>query len=183
MAATDVTATDVTAIRALAHPLRLRLLDLLRVEGPSTATILARRTDESTGSTSYHLRQLARHRFIEAAPPRGSRRERWWRHVDRRVTLEGGDVVNSRQLLRELFARESNALDQFLAEPSRASDWDRGAFFESRIYLLTPSELEQLQDDFHELVKPLRANFSSSAPEEAKPVRLLAFAFPTAADR
>ena len=55
----------VRAIRALSHPLRVRLLDLLRFDGPSTATLLARRVGESSGATSYHLRQLARHGFIE----------------------------------------------------------------------------------------------------------------------
>ena len=58
---------DVTAVRALAHPLRLELLDLLRFEGPSTATLLANRVGESSGTTSYHLRQLARYGYIEEA--------------------------------------------------------------------------------------------------------------------
>ncbi|WP_017614522.1 winged helix-turn-helix domain-containing protein [Nocardiopsis salina] len=69
---------DATALRGLAHPLRGRLLDQLQLRGPATATILGKRLGESSGSTSYHLRQLAKHGFIEPAEGRGGGRERWW---------------------------------------------------------------------------------------------------------
>lgn len=67
------------ALKALAHPERLRMLGLLRLEGPATATQLARRTGLNSGATSYHLRQLARHGFIESADDLGDNRDRWWR--------------------------------------------------------------------------------------------------------
>src|SRR4051812_14770407 len=57
--------TDVRALRALAHPLRNRLLGLLRLDGPATASRLARVVGESSGATSYHLRQLAAYGFVE----------------------------------------------------------------------------------------------------------------------
>ena len=56
---------DIAGLRALSHPVRLRMLGLLRTEGPATATTLAQRLDLNTGATSYHLRQLAQHGFIE----------------------------------------------------------------------------------------------------------------------
>lgn len=67
-------------LKGLAHPLRLQLLAALRQDGPATATLLAQRFNESTGATSYHLRQLARHGFIEPdiAHAAGGR-ERWWK--------------------------------------------------------------------------------------------------------
>lgn len=68
-------------LRALAHPTRLRMLALLRQEGPATATSLAARLALNTGATSYHLRQLARHGFVEEDAGRGTARERWWRAV------------------------------------------------------------------------------------------------------
>src|SRR5260370_18706802 len=77
-------ADEVRAIRALAHPLRLKLLDLLRFEGPSTATLLARHSGESSGATSYHLRLLARYGYVEEAPRTGHP-ERWWRSRERPV--------------------------------------------------------------------------------------------------
>jgi DNA-binding transcriptional ArsR family regulator len=67
-------------LRALAHPLRLQLLHLLHVEGPATASQLAQRLGESSGSTSYHLRALHRAGMLEEAEPR-NRRERWWQSV------------------------------------------------------------------------------------------------------
>jgi DNA-binding transcriptional ArsR family regulator len=66
-------------LRALSHPTRLRMLMLLRLEGPATATSLAQRLTLNTGATSYHLRQLAEHGFIEEDPERGDARDRWWK--------------------------------------------------------------------------------------------------------
>jgi DNA-binding transcriptional ArsR family regulator len=67
------------ALRALAHPVRLRLLGLLRLDGPSTATRLAERLGLNSGATSYHLRQLAHHGFVVEDAERGNSRDRWWR--------------------------------------------------------------------------------------------------------
>src|SRR3954471_12933873 len=68
-------------LRALAHPLRLRILGILRTDGPTTATALAQRLGLNTGATSYHLRQLAQHGFIADDETRGNGRDRWWRAV------------------------------------------------------------------------------------------------------
>ncbi|MEO5663573.1 MAG: helix-turn-helix domain-containing protein, partial [Nocardioides sp.] len=70
---------DIAGLRALSHPVRLRMLGLLRSEGPATATTLAQRLDLNTGATSYHLRQLAQHGFITEDTDRGNARDRWWR--------------------------------------------------------------------------------------------------------
>jgi len=75
----SATRLDPRNLRGLAHPLRLRLLGLLREEGAATASKLAARTGESSGATSYHLRQLAEFGFIEEDRSRGTARERWWR--------------------------------------------------------------------------------------------------------
>lgn len=76
-------------LRALAHPLRTRMLGLLRADGPATATTLAARLGESTGSTSYHLRQLAAHGFIEPDSEHAGRgRERWWRSAHTRTHID-----------------------------------------------------------------------------------------------
>ena len=137
--------TDAAAVRALAHPLRLQLLDLLRFEGPSTATLLGRQVGESSGSTSYHLRQLARYGFIEEAPGRGGR-ERWWRFRNRRVTLDSGGA-GGRELLAELLSRETWALDHFLAQRRLLPEWDAGSFFTTLALRLTPAELVELSGE------------------------------------
>ena len=69
---------DTAGLKALAHPVRLRMLGMLRVDGPATATSLAARLGLNSGATSYHLRQLADHGFIVDDPERGNGRERWW---------------------------------------------------------------------------------------------------------
>ena len=68
-------------IKAFAHPLRMQLYRLLSDQGQATASVLARETGESTGQTSYHLRQLAKFGFVEEVPGEGTARERWWRAV------------------------------------------------------------------------------------------------------
>jgi predicted ArsR family transcriptional regulator len=168
---------DVAAVRALAHPLRLQLLDLLRFDGPSTATLLGARLRTSSGATSYHLRQLARYGFIEEAAVRNGR-ERWWRYRARRIELDGGE--EGRELLGELLSREAHALDAYLAQRERVAEWDAASFFASRGLRLTVSELDDLRRELEELLARYRRAEASDAPPDAHPVRLLAFGYPLA---
>ena len=70
--------SDPVALRALAHPLRLKLVGLLRTRGPLTATEAAALVGESSGSTSFHLRQLAKYGLVEEAGG-GQGRQKPWR--------------------------------------------------------------------------------------------------------
>jgi DNA-binding transcriptional ArsR family regulator len=81
---------DARTLRGLAHPLRIRLLNTLREFGPATASKLADRLGESSGATSYHLRQLATYGFVEEDPTLGKGRERWWR------ALHSGSVFDTK---------------------------------------------------------------------------------------
>lgn len=69
---------DTKAMRALAHPLRIRLIEALGSQGSATATRCAALLDDTPSNCSFHLRLLARHGFIERAPG-GTGRERPWR--------------------------------------------------------------------------------------------------------
>lgn len=69
------------ALKAFAHPLRMAMFAELQRRGSATASQLARALDESSGQTSYHLRQLERHGFVEDDPTHTGGRERWWRAV------------------------------------------------------------------------------------------------------
>jgi DNA-binding transcriptional ArsR family regulator len=173
---TQADQVDVAAVRALAHPLRLELLDLLRFEGPSTATLLARRVGESSGATSYHLRQLARYGYIEEAHRSG--RERWWRHKERQVTIPGGGDQSSHLLLAEVLSREAHALERFLTDRSRLPEWSDTGFFLSRAFRLTVSELDEVQRGIEALLSALRRADAADAPAGALPVRILSFGFP-----
>ncbi len=122
--------TDLASLQAFTHPLRLRLLTMLRLDGPLTASELARRTGESSGSTSYHLRQLERFGFVEDAADTGSGRERHWVVTADAQRVRGGDFVDDPAgwaALGELVGLElrrwTNALRAFIAEPDRWRGW------------------------------------------------------------
>jgi DNA-binding transcriptional ArsR family regulator len=76
---------DSVRLRTLAHPARARLLGLLRIEGPATATALAQRLGTNSGQTSYHLRQLAEVGLVVEDTERGNGRDRWWRAAHERT--------------------------------------------------------------------------------------------------
>ena len=67
--------------RALGHPLRNQMRELLAQQGPATSTSIAKALGLTTGTTSYHLRQLADAGLIQDDPDRPSGRERWWRAI------------------------------------------------------------------------------------------------------
>ena len=93
--------SDPERIRALAHPLRLALLDYLDDVGEATATQCAKHTGESVANCSFHLRLLARYGFIEPAEPRG--RERPWRpSADRSTFVPDESVPGSVRAVVEL---------------------------------------------------------------------------------
>ncbi|ADB33566.1 putative transcriptional regulator, ArsR family [Kribbella flavida DSM 17836] len=74
---------DLGAAKALANPLRQRILRELDILGEATSTVLAKRLGVTSGGTSYNLRILAEHRFVEDIPERAHGRERWWRLIRR----------------------------------------------------------------------------------------------------
>ena len=86
---------DTGALRALAHPLRVQIYDILSQYGPQTASSLAERLGESTGSTSYHLRALAKHDLIREVTDRGTGRERWWERPVGGVSFANPDAMKT----------------------------------------------------------------------------------------
>jgi DNA-binding transcriptional ArsR family regulator len=79
-------------LKALAHPDRLNILGNLRVCGPSTASLMARRFGLNSGATSYHLRQLEKYGLIAEAGELGNGRERWWRALHETTYYETADL-------------------------------------------------------------------------------------------
>ena len=91
---------DTRAMKAFAHPLRMAMYTYLSDHGAATSTMLAQHLGESTGQTSYHLRQLEKHGLVEEDSGRGTGRERWWKPVSfsiRRAFVEP-DGATSAQL-------------------------------------------------------------------------------------
>lgn len=83
----DIRLLETGALKALAHPMRVEIYDIITQYGAQTASSLAERLGESTGATSYHLRALAKHDLIREAAGRGAGRERWWERPEGRVSF------------------------------------------------------------------------------------------------
>ncbi len=173
----------VEELKALAHPLRQRILYHLASVGTANATSIAAAFAESTGATSYHLRQLERFGFVEEDAERRSGRERWWRLVPldiRGLAEDEPDTAEAREtgeaLGRMRLERDRGLVDRFLANRHRLPSAD-AAMFSSSIAQLTPSELERFTEEYVELVKRYwRA--PEDLPADAEPVSVLFYAFP-----
>ncbi|MGW6567466.1 helix-turn-helix domain-containing protein [Streptomyces sp. NPDC054975] len=179
---------DPRSLRGLAHPLRIQLLRALRRHGPATASQLAERLGESSGATSYHLRQLAVHGFVEDDPTRGKGRERWWKAAQEGTTFDESlyrnrdpEVQGAVEVyLHEIATIHTQELNTYLGT---RHDWDEnwlGASDMSDFTLrLPPAALRELSDKVHELIDSYRDSAASQAPD-ANRVRVHLHAFPQA---
>lgn len=182
---------DATSVRGLAHPLRLKILGILRTEGPATATTLAARLNLNSGATSYHLRQLATYGFITEDPNRGTTRERWWRAAHRstffdRASLtseEAGDETGEAfvRAIGQIYAEKIHrAIDEYATLPPA---WRDAGTLSDEIFILTPDETRQLVTDLFEVMARYRRHDPERpqpAPAGAVPVTLQVQAFPNA---
>ena len=178
--------TDEKDLEALAHPLRMRLLTMLRVDGPSTASKLAERIGESSGLTSYHLRQLADRGFIEEAPDLGTKRERWWKAEKHITRFSPAAFVDSPSAHRSLatFRRQVlnwqqlAALTYLAEEPEWGADWADAAGQTDLLLHLSPDQLREMTEELLEVVKQYWAN--PAPPEDSRAADVLVFlnAFP-----
>src|SRR5438128_7355238 len=157
-------------MRALAHPVRMRILELL-AQSPSTATHLARETGESTGSTSYHLRALAKVDLIEEDTDRGSGRERWWRRRPPAFIQvpTGAEDAEGRaletQMWGDVVSRDDEALARFFAHlPELGGEWRRAATIANWNVWLTPEEAIGLAERIAEMVVGYRDEAARKRP-------------------
>lgn len=142
---------DARSLKGLAHPMRMQILELLGLDGPTTGTKLAERLGENTGTVSWHLRHLSEHGFIEEVTDRGTKRERWWRRVE--VTHElttadfrddpdtrGAFAVYLHELVQQYFSRVMTYVDQEWDDTWRSA----GSVADWTELRLTPDELKAL---------------------------------------
>lgn len=177
--------TDSGALRALAHPVRIRLLGLLRREGPLTASEAGRRVGESSGSTSYHLRQLARFGLVEEAGG-GRGRERPWRATSLytswpNVAATPELAEASRVLERFVLERYVERLQRWFARrATESSKWQEAAAYGDSLLYLTADELAELRDSLMQLGERYleRTARPELRPSGARAVALLQIAFP-----
>lgn len=173
---------DARGLRALAHPLRVRMLGTLRNDGPATATQLAARLGESTGTTSWHLRRLAEHGFIEEDPERGNRRDRWWRARYGSTQLTVADFADQPELQGSLAVYLHTIVDQQFrrATDFLAADWPLewrdAATLSDFLVRLTPAGLKALNAELFALI----ARHQAEPAEDGETVLVQLQSFPTA---
>ncbi|MER6583613.1 winged helix-turn-helix domain-containing protein [Nonomuraea sp. NPDC001023] len=176
----SVVVLDAKGLRALAHPVRVQLVDLLRKHGPSTATRLAERLGVNSGTASYHLRRLGAAGFVAEDAERGNARERWWRSVHH-VTRLSDDELSERepeavlaymQSIAALYGlRTQRALNEL---PTMPAEWRRVLDLSSVTLRITPQEGLRLREELTEVIDRYRRDTPGQpAPEGAARVSLI----------
>lgn len=154
---------DANALKSFAHPLRLRIYELLDEHGPSTATKLSALIGHNTGATSYHLRELAKHGMIEVAPEMGRGKEKYWRITpggfsfgDPPADPEAASAMGF--LIDDLVRQRGAELTRWRQEEAAApEEWVRASTFGRRSLRLTPEETMRLKDEVYAVLERYRA--------------------------
>jgi Helix-turn-helix domain len=172
-------------MRALAHPLRLTLFELVMREGTLTSTQASELTGESTGSCSFHLRQLAKYGFVEEAPG-GKGRERPWRPAGISFGWSGvqedAAMAAAAEALSDLMLdRRMRDLHAYLRRRvAESAEWREAALSMGNLLYLRPDELAALSEQIVRLLRPYaeRTGDPSQRPADARAVQLFAYGFP-----
>jgi DNA-binding transcriptional ArsR family regulator len=181
----DIEITDPKAMRALAHPVRLALLEQLQRHGPATASQLSPRVGATPSVTSWHLRHLAGFGLVRDAEPGPDRRERRWEaaaHGFRFTTDTGGDEgrAAARMLADQMFLQASDLPLRWAAEtaPGLEPEWqDESGLANTRI-VATPQELARIAEAMEAVLTPFVLRDPSDAPPGARGVRFLRYVLP-----
>jgi DNA-binding transcriptional ArsR family regulator len=177
--------TDPRTMRAMAHPMRLALLEALRREGPLTATRAAELLDDSPGNMSWHLQTLAKYGFVEEAGG-GRGRSRPWRVVSLTYNFETAltepEHAAAGEMLEATFQeRNLSRLREWWRERrSYPAKWRQAAFSADAVTYLTVEELQQLGDEINVILgryRP-RTRDKERRPPDALPVHLVAYGHP-----
>src|SRR4051812_29710287 len=150
---------DAGAARALANPLRQRILRELRRCGEATSTTLARRLGVTTGGTSYNLRVLAEHGFVEEVPERARGRERWWRESPRdlmfpRRSEQSPELVAAVADLNQLWlAEDLRSFTRFQERRAELGDWSDALPYSRGTIRVTLDELGEFFTEYLALLR------------------------------
>ncbi|MEV4775077.1 helix-turn-helix domain-containing protein [Microbacterium sp. LTA6] len=191
---TQVRRLDSGALKALAHPLRVQIFDLLAAQGPQTASSLAGLVGETSGSMSYHLRALAAHGLIQEVEGRGTARERWWERPKGRIEVPGPDESTSpasraaaQIVTAEFFRLRHETLMAYLNRPQSEvpEEWrDVGLTMTTHLDM-TPPQVFALREEMEALVESAIQRFRGQTGPDVRRVSLRAeiFDLPTANSR
>jgi len=177
---------DMTGLKALAHPLRVRLLDTLATYGAFTASGLAERLGESSGATSYHLRQLEKHGFVREDVSRGSARERWWERTPDGISLVSTDYAPrsaeraaSDMVVREWQANRDALLADFINHGAELEQhWYEASTIDTTNVRLTAEQLMQLVAELETITERYSNLYKKQQGPGTRPVQIQLNAFP-----
>ena len=174
---------DSRVLAAMSHPLRRRLLDVLKLDGPATASVLAEKTGQAVGNISHHLKVLAGASLVEEAPELArDRREHWWRGRSRALSWSTADFVGD----PVADAAETMSLDrQFTlarnwvgAMETEAPQW-RDSWFSNETWAkLSAAELDELNSRVVALFSEYSERDLPDDGVERRPAFLFARGFP-----
>ena len=178
---------DLESLKGLAHPLRIQILDTLSTYGAFTASGLAERLGESSGATSYHLRQLERHGFVREVEGRGTGRERWWERVPGGITLTTHELATSeagraasQTVLRQWERARSELLADFVQHgyDTLTPEWADSSTVSTVNVRLTPEQLKSVTEEWERFAARVLDKYRGKNPEGSRPVQVHFNAFP-----
>jgi DNA-binding transcriptional ArsR family regulator len=164
---------DAAALKAMAHPLRVQTMRILQLRKRASVTSLAEELGETTGATSYHLRQLAKFGFVEefepddagADEPRtAGRKQRWWRMSVDEIHMTGFEFMRNEDtreaagfLLREFQADRSRRLANWFATANQwPEEWQRASSDMDGNLELSPKQTRALADEMAAVIAKYR---------------------------
>jgi DNA-binding transcriptional ArsR family regulator len=178
---------DPKAMRALAHPVRLAILDVLESEGTTNATECARCVGESPQACSYHLRTLAKWGIVRTVESTDGRETRW-RLAARNIRFGGGakgtpayDAATA-ALQTTVLARDERMMGEFFARRGELPEEWQHATFSSALVHVTPAELQELTRRVAEIAREYERPDASDRPDGARSVAVAFRAIPKVDD-
>lgn len=180
----DIAITDPQAMRALAHPVRLAILERLQRHGPATATQLAPDVNATPSVTSWHLRHLAGFGLVQDAEAGTDRRQRRWEAAARGFRFEAPDDEEgrtaARALTREMLMRYGDLPGRWAAEVEPGLDpvWQGAAGLANTRVVVSAEELAVVQDEIERVLAPYVTRDPAERPAGSRGVRLLRYALP-----
>jgi DNA-binding transcriptional ArsR family regulator len=172
-----VVLTDPSAIKALAHPARLVVIEALYSGQVLTATQCAALAGVSPSSMSYHLRTLAKYGIVVRAQTPGDARERPWQAAapSLRVSVERGGrggLAATSLLIQEALRADQEALARLteLAVETPDDEWVTSSNYARHRLMVTPAEAKDLIRRIDALLEKYHARTRKRAPAAAQPV-------------
>lgn len=183
-----VTVTNADTLRAMASPIRMRILGTLRVNGEQTVGSISEQLGEAPGAISYHLGQLAGAGLVEKVKsPDGDRRKSWWKACQSAIRLgrsgEKGEVEDAKAV--DLFRRSAAvsyemAYERFLDKLSELpQEWADSCTSDDHVLNLTAEEMRLMVEELNEVIHRwrIKADMHGDDGADTRPVALILQAF------